>query len=214
MNSADSIVAGQRFGKLVSIRGERIANQRGHRRLHWWCKCDCGEEKRFVACNLVNGHSKSCGCARHEGAAAARTTHGATRGRSRLPEYKIWTDIKSRCLNEKRPAFADYGGRGITICARWRDSFEAFFADMGPRPSPAHEIDREDNDGHYEQGNCRWVIRAVNARNRRNSVRLTDEQVRVIRSDPRHARLIADQFGLQRHYVSMLKTRKVYSHVA
>lgn len=90
-------------------------------------------------------------------------------GLSYTPEYRAWQTMRLRCLNPANEAYPNYGGRGITVCARWLNDVAAFYADMGPKPSPKHEIDRENNDGHYEPGNCRWVLRKVNDRNRRNN---------------------------------------------
>jgi hypothetical protein len=88
-------------------------------------------------------------------------------GLSSSPEYTCWRNIKARCLNQRHPAYADYGGRGIAVCPAWRDSFKVFLADVGSRPSAAHSLDRIDNDRGYEPENCRWVTIDVQARNKR-----------------------------------------------
>lgn len=92
---------------------------------------------------------------------------------SRTPEYRAWQTMRLRCHVPTNAAYPDYGGRGITVCDAWRDSPEAFLRDMGRKPSPAHEIDRIDNDRGYEPGNCRWVTRSENDRNRRSTRLLT-----------------------------------------
>lgn len=91
-------------------------------------------------------------------------------GRSFTPEYRAWQTMRLRCLNPSNRAYPAYGGRGIAVCDRWRDDFEAFLADVGPKPSPRHEIDRIDNNRGYEPGNCRWVTRSQNDRNRRSTL--------------------------------------------
>lgn len=90
------------------------------------------------------------------------TAHGLTK----TVEYRAWHSMKQRCLNPKCRRWNKYGGRGIAICQKWLDSFEAFLADMGPRPSPDHSIDRIDNDGDYEPGNCRWATRSQQQQNK------------------------------------------------
>jgi hypothetical protein len=89
-----------------------------------------------------------------------------THGMSSTPEYFAWAAMLSRCHNPANPRYDDYGGRGITVCDRWRADFAAFLADVGRRPSPAHSLDRIDNDRGYEPGNCRWATAYVQARNR------------------------------------------------
>lgn len=90
-------------------------------------------------------------------------------GLSYVPEYRAWQTMRLRCIEPTNAAYPNYGGRGISVCARWLDSPQAFIDDMGPKPSPKHELDRKDNNGNYEPDNCRWVTRKVNDRNRRNN---------------------------------------------
>lgn len=97
------------------------------------------------------------------------TTHGMTGTK----EYNAWCNIKKRCYSKSHAQYGDYGGRGISVCQRWLDSFESFFTDVGRAPSPAHTIDRSENDGNYEPGNVRWATRSEQNSHRRNVVLLT-----------------------------------------
>lgn len=108
---------------------------------------------------------KSCGCYRREIGDRTRT-HGQSKSR----EFAAWSNMLDRCLNQRNGDYANYGGRGITVCDRWRESFENFLADMGQRPSPAHSLDRIDNDGPYAPGNCRWATADTQRQNNRQRV--------------------------------------------
>jgi hypothetical protein len=157
----------QRFGRLVVL---REAGRDVHGCAVWLCRCDCGgPEKRVRAPNLKSGRTRSCGCLLSEARRSGR--QNLRHGRSKTTEYIIWLGMRARCYNVKGRPFKWYGGRGITVCERWRYSFENFFADMGPRPSPEHSIDRIDNDGNYEPGNCRWALWSVQVQNRPASYR-------------------------------------------
>ncbi len=95
------------------------------------------------------------------------------RGGRPTPEYRSWQAMRDRCLNRANGAFNRYGGRGIAVCERWRESFDAFMADMGPKPGAEYSIDRIDNDGNYEPGNCRWATQAEQSENRSTTKRFT-----------------------------------------
>lgn len=94
------------------------------------------------------------------------TLFTASHGMTKTPEYRAWASMRQRCANPKSARYDNYGGRGISVCDRWQ-SFEAFFADMGPRPTSEHSIDRIDNDGNYEPGNCHWATRSEQQQNKR-----------------------------------------------
>lgn len=121
-----------------------------------------------MASNLLSGGSRSCGCLRKE-LIEGRTVLVDGCPRAQLPEYGVWSAMIQRCRNPARGAYARYGGRGIRVCERWRNSFDAFYADVGPRPVPGLQLDRIDNSRGYEPGNVRWATPKENCRHTRRS---------------------------------------------
>lgn len=145
-------LSGNVFGYLTVIRqdGRNKWNQP-----MWLCRCQCGKERIVRGSSLRTGRSRSCGCLQAN------------------PEYKTaaynsWDAMIQRCNNPKHPKYASYGARGIRVCERWLD-FKVFLEDMGQKPNGL-SLDRIDNDGHYEPGNCRWATRKQQQNNRRNTV--------------------------------------------
>ena len=162
-------ITGKRFGRLTAIkctrRGTRAAGV-----TMWLCVCDCGREKITQAAHLVNGASKSCGCLQREIAKKVNTTHG--KRKTRL--YEIFENMISRCYNPRCPAFADYGGRGITICNEWLNDRELFFKWSEENGyTDTLSIDRINNDKGYSPDNCKWANRQQQNHNRRSNVLLT-----------------------------------------
>ena len=142
-------LTGKQFGRLtVQHRAENAAD--GHSR--WLCVCSCGQSITVNSNNLKTPGIKSCGCVTKERVSQLNLTHGKTKTK----EFKTWDSMKQRCTNPKSDSYKDYGGRGITVCERWMNSFENFLADMGAAPSKSHSIDRINVDGNYEPSNCKW----------------------------------------------------------
>lgn len=151
-------LTGLRFGRLVAIK--QLSSR--HKRACWGCLCDCGAAVSKSTANLTRGRVNSCGCKSIE--------HGSARRGQKSSEYLIWVSMRQRCSNPKNKSWHRYGGRGISVCDSWAESFEIFLADMGPRPSTNHSIERLDNAGDYRPGNCAWRTMQDQARNTRRNI--------------------------------------------
>lgn len=154
-------LSGAVFGRLT-VTDSSSVDRCG--KVQWVCRCSCGNIVSVVGSKLKSGYTKSCGCLALE----VRTKHG----NSRKSEYRIRLTMIQRCHNPKSRQYKDYGGRGITVCERWRESFDAFYADMGQRPSKDHSLERVDNNSGYCKENCKWATRKEQSRNMRSNVLL------------------------------------------
>lgn len=164
-------ITGQRFENLVAVK--KVGEKKNGNSV-WLFVCDCGNSVETESYSVKTGKVRSCKACGAIRSRAASITHGMANS----PEYRIWTGMKTRCFNQNSRAFKDYGERGVTMCESWAGSFDAFFADMGPRQSDAHSIDRVDVNGDYEPSNCRWATREEQANNKRTNRLITSTGVK------------------------------------
>lgn len=192
--SLNDRLANQRFGQLYIVKAWAKCSV-----TYADCVCDCGARGTYRVADMKSGNTSSCGCLRKLVTKKRLTVHGM----SDTKVYSIWTDLKKRCLNKRHRAYKSYGGRGIRVCDRWKDSFDAFLSDMGPPPTDNHEIDRIDVNGHYNLDNCRWTTRSENMRNTRRAI------TAVYKGQRLHLKQIAELTGqpyLRLYY--KVKTKK------
>ena len=156
-------MTGWRVGRLTLLK--RIGSKQ--KSSLWLARCDCGKYTQVTRSKIQSGHTKSCGCLKHD-YTPANKRHGLTK----TTTYNIWSSMRLRCYNKKAINYERYGARGIKVCERWRRSFDNFLADMGKRPEGLC-LDRMDNEGDYCHENCRWVEPKVQNRNTRVNRNIT-----------------------------------------
>lgn len=169
-------LTGQKFGNLTAIKKLR---QDKYFNWIWLCKCDCGNTKEVSSKCLLQGLTKSCGCARFKKNAYRNN-----------PEYAIYCAMKTRCYNKNDKSYSRYGGRDIKVCEEWKNDFSQFLKDVGKRPSEDYSIERIDVNDDYKPSNCRWATNKEQSNNRRNSIKF------IYKNTEYTLKQFAEQFNL------------------
>lgn len=206
----------KRFGKLI------VADVLYYEKKRWFmhCICDCGRNTKVERCSLISGNTRSCGCLNIK-QVTQLGKQNKTHGMIHTPEYRSWSLAKSRCLNPKCKDYPNYGGRGVKMCRRWKNSFEAFYEDMRSKPKPKRDysLDRINNDGNYEPENCRWVKRKEQNNNKRNVKEITfrgktqtisqwAEELNI-KKDTLYARLITYKWSMEKAFIQPVRKIKI-----
>jgi len=161
-------VIGKKFGRLLVLKF--LGRRKNDYHNYLLCKCECGTKKAIRVSNVLSNYTRSCGCLIKEFASKNLSEINTRHGMCGTTEYKTWSCMKARCYNKNSAEYFRYGGRGIGISSRWRYSFETFYKDMGPKPTPQHSIDRIDNKKGYNKKNCRWATKKEQSANRAASL--------------------------------------------
>lgn len=204
-------LTGLKFGRWLVIKRGKNGKWKG---VQWECVCECGNERTVNGSSLTNGKSKSCGCLQRELTSKKFLKHGCTRNGKLTRAYEVWLNMRNRCRNPKHPSYKYYGGRGILVCERWND-FRNFLEDMGEQPAGL-EIDRIENDGNYEPGNCRWATSKQQKENNRKP-KLTKLKVQVIKKLLAESSLtqtaIADIFNVSKTHIGHIRANRTWKNI-
>lgn len=196
-------LSGVKFNRLRVV-SKAYTNK--HRKVVWECLCDCGNTSFVTTRELKSGHTKSCGCLKKE-----RIINQSQKGfhqKNNKAEYNSYSSMKNRCYNSNCPHYDRYGGRGISVCDEWFESFETFLNDMGKRPSLEHTLDRIDVNGNYDPSNCRWADLSTQSFNKRKRRDNTTGHVGVGYIKDRDAYKATISKDGKLHYLGYFKTFK------
>jgi len=182
---------GEKWNNLTIIKFDRGEKKlQGGYRYYWFCECTCGIVKSILYGNLQSGSTKSCGCLKSELISNNSTKHGHTKKKKISSEFNSWNGMFYRCYNINCDNYKYYGGKGIIVCDRWKNSFENFLKDMGFKPDKSYSIDRIDNNGNYEPSNCRWATKLEQSNNQSTNRILIDDLGNEYTSISEAARII------------------------